>query len=179
MLPVSAMMGNSVEWVMESKCNLKCIHCVHSCALPYSDLSSDQKFHIIDRLYSMGIRRISFNAMEPLITPDVIKIFAYCRYLGIAVSVTTNGTPVNERMAKELSRKNVLYVAVSLEGLTEKTNDVVRGKGNFKRAVNGICILKRWFEDNSNRLFIQICLTPFNVNEIEKGLDDFWAGSMV
>ena len=114
--------------------------------------------------------------MEPLLSYDFFKILEYCRYLGMAVSVTTNGTLIDDRIAEELSRKNVLYVAISLEGLTEQTNDVLRGKGNFKRTVDGIKILKNRFRSESNRLFLQICLTPINENEIENDIAYFLSG---
>jgi radical SAM protein with 4Fe4S-binding SPASM domain len=52
--------------------------------------------------------------------------------------ISTNGTLINKRVAKELKRIGLSYVGVSLDGM-QATNDRFRGvEGSFTEALNGI-----------------------------------------
>jgi radical SAM protein with 4Fe4S-binding SPASM domain len=58
--------------------------------------------------------------------------------LGMRAVISTNGTLITKRMAKELKRIGLSYVGVSLDGM-RATNDRFRGvEGSFTAALNGI-----------------------------------------
>ncbi len=59
--------------------------------------------------------------------------------------ILSNGTLITDDMAAFLSSTGRCNgVQVSIDGSIPTTHDVFRGKGNFKRAINGIKLLRKY-----------------------------------
>ncbi|MCL1810688.1 MAG: radical SAM protein [Methanomassiliicoccaceae archaeon] len=140
-----------------------------------SPLSLDEKKRIIDHLVSCGIREITMVAMEPLFSPDAIDFFKYCRYSGVKITLTTNGTLIDDKAVSEFSKGGFIAIAISLEGFSDETNDLIRGEGSFKRTINGLSLLTDELKKNNPAvpIVVQMCVNPFNANEIVEKLGDF------
>jgi len=129
-----------VVWNVGQRCNLKCMHCYsQSQNKKYSgELSTEEGEALIDDLARFGSPVILFSGGEPLLRKDLLNLVHLATDRGMRAVISTNGTLINKKMAKELKRIGLSYVGVSLDGM-EQTNDRFRGvEGAFAAALRGI-----------------------------------------
>jgi radical SAM protein with 4Fe4S-binding SPASM domain len=110
------------------RCNLRC----RVCALwrikdPVDSLSPEMVKDILGRLGERGLRKVHFSGGEVLIRPDWPQIVAVARELGLQVNITTNGTLLDKEAAKVLVDKRVHTVAFSVDEISPKRHDAMRG----------------------------------------------------
>jgi len=134
-----------VVWNCTKACNLRCVHCyAHAdggCA--ENELTFDEGRGLIDDLADFGSPVILFSGGEPLCRKDMPDLAAYAVSKGMRAVISTNGTLIDDSMARTLKDIGLSYVGVSLDGLRE-INDKFRGvKGAFDRALSGIRACQR------------------------------------
>lgn len=136
-----------LQWHITHKCNLRCIHCYQE---DYSnDLNFDQIkkifFDYIDYLKANNFKgHINITGGEPFLHPDFFNIISLFEKNNITFGILTNGTLLDENMVKRLSQYNNLsFLQISLDG-TKRMHDSIRGKGNFKKSINGIRLLNKY-----------------------------------
>lgn len=170
----------TLQWHITHRCNLRCRHCYQE---DYSAFESLTDAEIILQQYCILLKtygcngRLNITGGEPLTHPHLFDLLHAARSKGIKTGVLTNGTLIGTWEARKLKACGVDYVQVSLDG-TEKVHDAIRGKGNFEKAVNGICALR------SQGIFTSVSFTAQNNNcrELKKlaafcddiGADKLW-----
>lgn len=129
----------NVTWEMTLKCNLSCVHCLSDSGRPAeNELTYDECKTFIDQLTDMKVFQVNIGGGEPFIRDDFLDILAYAHEKQLVTCVSTNGVLVDRYLAQKLSRLNMLYLQVSLDGATPEVNDAIRGKGSFQKAVNAM-----------------------------------------
>lgn len=129
-----------VVWNITRTCNLRCVHCYSdSYAQKYpGELTTDEAKRVIDDLAGFGVPALLFSGGEPLTRPDLFELMSYATGKGLRVTLSTNGTLIDEATAARLKQIGLTYVGISLDGIGE-TNDLFRGKqGAFDAAVRGM-----------------------------------------
>ena len=129
-----------VVWNVGQRCNLKCIHCYsQSQNKEYSgELSTAEGKALIEDLARFGSPVILFSGGEPLLRKDLLILAQLATDRGMRAVVSTNGTLITKKMARDLKRIGLSYVGVSLDGM-QKANDRFRGvEGAFAAALRGI-----------------------------------------
>jgi radical SAM protein with 4Fe4S-binding SPASM domain len=129
-----------VVWNVTRTCNLRCVHCYSdSYAQKYpGELTHDEALRVIDNLAAFQVPAVLFSGGEPLIRPDLFDLMGYAVGKGLRLTLSTNGTLLDEAAAKKLKELGTTYVGISLDGIGE-TNDIFRGKkGAFDGAVRGM-----------------------------------------
>jgi len=129
-----------VVWNVGQRCNLKCIHCYsQSQNREYSgELSTAEGKALIEDLARFGSPVILFSGGEPLLRKDLLILAQLATERGMRAVISTNGTLITKKMARDLKRIGLSYVGVSLDGM-QKTNDCFRGvEGAFAAALRGI-----------------------------------------
>jgi radical SAM protein with 4Fe4S-binding SPASM domain len=129
-----------VVWNVTRTCNLRCVHCYSdSFAQKYpGELTHEQGLANIDDLAAYKIPALLFSGGEPLVRPDTLDLMEYATKKGLRVTLSTNGTLIDEAAAARLKKIGTTYVGISLDGIGE-TNDLFRGKaGAFDGAVRGM-----------------------------------------
>jgi MoaA/NifB/PqqE/SkfB family radical SAM enzyme len=72
------------------RCNLDCSYCTeYDNSQPHPSLSDLKKWAL--KIRELGTMRIALVGGEPLTHPDIVELVRYCRELGFATSLTTNG----------------------------------------------------------------------------------------
>jgi Fe-coproporphyrin III synthase len=153
-----------VVWNITRSCNLRCMHCyAHAVTKPNeSEFSKEQVTKVIDDLARFGAPVILFSGGEPLMRPDLPDIAAYAVDKGMRAVISTNGTLITGKKAKELKNIGLSYVGVSLDGL-EEVNDHFRGmKGAFENAIKGI----RNCQEVGLKVGLRFTINRLNVGEI-------------
>jgi radical SAM protein with 4Fe4S-binding SPASM domain len=130
-----------VSYSITTKCNLKCKHCYSDSvdqAAP-DELSTGEAFRLIDDLSRWGIGLLIIDGGEPLCREDLLDIVKYASSKGIRTTIGSNGTLIDEEMARKMVDAGVMAVAISVDGVDAVTHDSFRGvDGAFERTLRGI-----------------------------------------
>jgi MoaA/NifB/PqqE/SkfB family radical SAM enzyme len=124
------------------KCNLHCSICDIPVSSSRDTLSLSDFKKLIEQASSAGARNFVLSGGEPLLIKDVFEIISYAKRKGLNVSMPTNGTLVTEEIAGKLKAAGLRVANVSIDG-PEEVHDAIRGKGNFRRALNGLRLLRK------------------------------------
>jgi 12,18-didecarboxysiroheme deacetylase len=153
-----------VVWNVGQRCNLKCVHCYsQSQNREYSgELSTEEGKALIEDLARFGAPVILFSGGEPLLRKDLMSLAQLATDKGMRAVISTNGTLITKKVARELKRIELSYVGISLDGMRQ-TNDRFRGvEGAFDAALNGI----RHCRDSAIKVGLRFTINRWNVSDI-------------
>lgn len=125
------------------KCNLRCKHCHSSFGTPLqNELTTEEITTVIQDISKFKDCRLFISGGEPFCRPDIMEILKIAaHYFPDRTMFVTNGTLITEEQADVLAELPV-KMQVSLEGPDPESNDFIRGKGVFNKAVDTIRMLK-------------------------------------
>jgi len=132
-------------WESTVGCNLACVHCRRlevSQALSKLDLTTEQAKSMIRSLPETGNPILVFSGGEPLMRPDVYELAEYAKSLGLTTALATNGTMIDDAVAKKIVAAGFERVSISFDGPDAPTHDSFRGDGAFDRSVAGFRTLR-------------------------------------
>lgn len=145
----------SLQWHITARCNLRCAHCYQEDYSP-----GELEFHDLlivleqyEELLDKASREwpsfpakghITVTGGEPFLRQDCLDLLEVIseKEERFSLAILTNGTFIDEAMARRLQGLSPAFVQVSLEG-DETTNDRVRGFGSFDRTVTALRHLVR------------------------------------
>jgi AdoMet-dependent heme synthase len=135
-----------VFWETTTGCNLACIHCRRlevSRELSKLDLNTEQAMDLVRSLTDLGRPILVFSGGEPLMRPDVFDLAVEAQRLGIPTALATNGTIVDDAVARDVSNSGFRRVSISFDGPDAETHDRFRGDGAFDASISGFRALRR------------------------------------
>lgn len=152
------------------RCNLQCRYCsIWKEGDINRELSlEDWKKFLRDIRKWVGSRQhIGITGGEPFLRKDIFDIMDFITELGLKISITTNGTLLNDEIIEKLAKKNIFNINISLESLKKDTHDFFRGKGNYQKAMNNILKLKDELKKNNSLtlLIVETTLTSENLKD--------------
>jgi radical SAM protein with 4Fe4S-binding SPASM domain len=131
--PVSA----SIE--LTYRCNLHCGHCYCPPGERSAELSTAEVKAVFDELASLGTLFLLITGGDPLLRKDFPELYRHAKELGLLVTVFTNGTLIDERIAALWRELPPYLVEISLYGLTREVYEkVVAVPGSYERCLEGI-----------------------------------------
>lgn len=141
------------------RCNLRCKYClVDASEETENPLSLSEVEAILREAKALGAKRFYVTVGEPYLLPNIREVFELIMDHGHLI-VLTNATLISEDTYVP-PPKNSLF-QVSLDG-TEEINDLLRGKGSFKKALKGIRILM----ERGHRPVVATVVTKINLENI-------------
>ncbi len=147
-------------------CNLRCIHCHTSGGGRADDeLTTEEVKRLLGQLAEIDeFRMVAFTGGEPLVRDDLFELLAYAKALGFTNTLATNGTLIDDDVARRLRDCGVAIGAVSLDGFDAETHDYVRNQpGAFEEALQGVRALSR----AGIPLHINITAMDYNIDQLE------------
>ncbi len=147
----------NVTWEVTYSCNLSCIHCLSdSGSKRNGELTTEECIKVIDEMARNRVFQFSIGGGEPFSRPDFLDLMEYANDKGIVTCISTNGTLINDEVAKRLDR-SLVYIQVSLDGASAESNDAIRGQGSFGRAVHALeCLSRRGIEVSINTVLTRL-----------------------
>jgi len=122
--------GNLLIYLL-NECNLYCKHCYldadncGSVQLPFPLVK-----RTLDEACELGIKSVQFSGGEPFLYPYIYNVLKYAADKGFAVTISTNGTLIDDESAILLADINASIVT-SIDGPADY-HDLFRGqKGSF------------------------------------------------
>jgi MoaA/NifB/PqqE/SkfB family radical SAM enzyme len=99
------------------RCNLDCAYCTeYDNSRPHPSLADLKKW--IRKIRELGTMRIALVGGEPLSHPDIVELVRYCRGLGFATSLTTNGFLLTQKLVAQLENAGLQVMQVSVDRMT-------------------------------------------------------------
>ncbi len=146
LLPGQVRAPRLVFWETTEACNLACVHCRRlsdSVRANPDQLSTTEALGMIDQLAAAGCMILVFSGGEPLMRPDLFDLLRHARDKGLMTAVASNGTLINDTIARELAAAGVRRVSISLDGPDAATHDGFRRiDGAFDASLGAIDNLK-------------------------------------
>lgn len=133
---------------LSSLCNLTCLHCVVEAKTDPTLLHQETVSQNIMRfgktfLETNIVNTVYVDGGEPFMTKELLyRLIEVTRPQVSDLRVTTNGTLIASKDITFLIKNNV-GLQFSIDGL-EKTHDIIRGKGTYRKAIHSLerCIEK-------------------------------------
>ncbi|MDP2919692.1 MAG: radical SAM protein [Dehalococcoidia bacterium] len=159
-----------VAWELTRRCNLFCEHCRASSTdeCYQNELSTEEGFKLIDQILEVGKPILILSGGEPLMRRDVCEIARYATDKGLRVVMGSNGTLIDDGMARGLKESGVMRIGISLDFPTPELQDSFRGKkGAFAAVMAGIESARR----AGLEIQINSTVTRLNMSYLDKILD--------
>jgi uncharacterized Fe-S cluster-containing radical SAM superfamily protein len=166
-------------------CNLACIHCPHpefkksphySGAFLEPALNAKMVDEVAEhgRGHTLYIRYTSNG--EPLVHPGIYDMLDYAvRRSGVFVTLTTNGTTMNEKRIRKLLESGLHLVDVSIDAVEEATYAAVRVNGRLPVTRENVRSLIRMKRETGAATSIAVSFVEQERNRGEAGpFERFW-----
>ena len=154
----------NVTWEVTYSCNLSCIHCLSdSGPKRNNELNTEACLEVIDSMAAMKVFQFNIGGGEPFMRSDFIDLMDYAHQKGIVTCISTNGTLIDKDVARRLDNK-LVYIQVSLDGATPASNDIIRGRGSFDKALQALEHLRQ----RDIEVSINTVLTRHSINELDR-----------
>ncbi len=146
---------NLMHLYLTNKCNLSCPHCyMFSGTAKNNELDTNEVKKLISDFVNIGNGLVvTLSGGEPTLRPDFDEIVKYAYSAGLEVKLLTNGTQLSPERASLLS-KYLSSVQISIDGFSEASNALIRGRGNFDKALSAVDSFI------SNGVYTSVAITP-------------------
>jgi len=139
------------QWHITDRCNLRCTHCYQEDYSGSNELSLDALRRIADEIIRTLSKwnksgDIAITGGEPLLKEEMFPLIRYLESADeiASLDILSNGTLINENIVEQIrDLKKIRCVQISLEGASPESNDRIRGKGTFKKAMASIGLLRK------------------------------------
>ncbi|HPQ68624.1 MAG TPA: radical SAM protein [bacterium] len=126
-----------VEFAITYDCNFNCPHCLTKTLIDDArpPLTADEILHTARQIERLGGIYINYTGGEPILRDDIFEIVERtARLSGLIVTLASNGYALDRDNLPELKRRGLAMLALSLDGPSPETHDVMRGfAGSYER----------------------------------------------
>jgi len=142
----------TLELNVTNRCNLKCQSCWQR-EFPVNsnekdELSKAKIMSIVKEAAELGVQEVRIpGSGEPLLKEGIVDIMKEIKKQNMFGLLITNGTLFTKQNVAELVKAKWDIVTFSVDSPREKTNDALRGKNSFSRAVKSL----KLFNDEKNK----------------------------
>lgn len=120
------------------RCNLRCTMCTLSHGHdPFPDWTLDDVKRF-EPLLRHADYAVPIGVGEPLLVPQYLDILGWLKSLGVGVEFSTNGTLMDEGVARRLVELGADAVSVSLDAATEETYRAIRRNRSYPKLLENI-----------------------------------------
>ncbi len=169
-----------IFWELTARCNLRCMHCRAEAQEDFAvgELSTAEVIQVARDIRETGDPILVLTGGEPLVRPDFFEIANECTKIFTRVALATNGTLIDDSLARRIVSTGIQRVSISVDGAKAQTHDSFRSmEGSFAQALAGFDALKQ----AGVSVQINVTVTRKNDSEIEdllqlcleKGADAF------
>jgi radical SAM protein with 4Fe4S-binding SPASM domain len=130
------------------RCPLECQHCYNN--LPMGDqdarsreMTKEEHFRMLDELVEMGCFWLLYTGGEIFARKDFLEIYTYAKQKGFLITLFTNGTLINEKIADYLVEWPPFAIEITLYGRTKETYEALTQiPGSYEKCLRGIGMLR-------------------------------------
>jgi len=151
-----------VHLKLTNECNLRCKYCYANSGVKSEILSFNKLVQLAEEVSSLSPSvEYVLSGGEPLLHPDCLNFTEKIKSNGNQAHLLSNGILINRNNAERISQLCDL-VKISLDGASEQTHSLTRGKNNYNKVIDAIDLLLGL---NVN-LLVAMTVTRKNLHEI-------------
>lgn len=105
------------SFYVTDRCNLDCAYCTEFDNSRPHPATPDLEAWLA-KVRELGTMRIALVGGEPLLHPDIVHLVRYCRELGFATSLTTNGFLLTRELVRDLGDAGLQVMQISVDRMT-------------------------------------------------------------
>jgi radical SAM protein with 4Fe4S-binding SPASM domain len=106
-------------------------------------MTTEEHFRMLDELVEMGCFWLLYTGGEIFARKDFLEIYTYAKKKGFLITLFTNGTLINEKIADYLVEWPPFAIEITLYGRTRETYEALTMiPGSYDRCLRGIKLLK-------------------------------------
>jgi radical SAM protein with 4Fe4S-binding SPASM domain len=130
------------------RCPLECLHCYNNLSMAdvearNRELTKEEHFKLLDDLAEMGVLWLLFTGGEIFARKDFLEIYTHAKQKGFLITLFTNGTVINEKIADYLREWPPFAIEITLYGRTKETYEALTAvPGSYDRCLRGIKLLR-------------------------------------
>lgn len=168
----------SVQIEISNRCNLECPLCPkgrNEVLRNNPDIDVDFFRTVLDKLKDDDPRLQLWNYGEPLLHKNIFQIVNSIKNDFSDCSISTNGTVMNDRLAKVIVNSGITDIIFAIDGISQESYGKYRVGGSLKTVLNNLHIVseqKKRFESDI-KITVQFIIFKHNFGEIPK-LGDFF-----
>ncbi len=155
-----------ISWNTTFQCNLNCDHCYMDSKIREGKgkLSTTEAKKVIDEISNVSTPLLVLSGGEPLMREDILDIARYGTERGFRVALGTNGTMIDDSLAKKILGSGIRSVAISIDSSNPGIHDSFRGvEGAWRSAISGVKACTR----NGIKVQFNTTVTRENYNDID------------
>lgn len=136
----------SLEVIVTSRCNERCVHCYIPNAEKDGAATLDKEMvkDVVRQFRAMNGLKINFSGGEPLLHPDIWELLDFCRQQNLMLSLNSNMIVLSSDMARRFKGLRMFNIQVSLYSMSPDIHDGITGRrGSFGRTCRSIEMLVR------------------------------------
>jgi len=160
----------NIQINLTSDCNIRCKHCYLSAGIGEKHYLDREK--IVAFIDSLERERLSdeivLSGGEPFLYEELEGLVLDLRQRNFSAVIFSNGTLLDEDRVDSM-RGGISAVQLSMEGISEKAFESVRGKGTYKKLCSALMSLKKL------RIRVVLAITVFEevIEDVEANLFGF------
>lgn len=149
---------------LTNSCNLRCVHCFMKSGLKLEhELRKENWQEILKQFKETGGTNVTFTGGEPLMNADFEDIVKYAHYIGLGVTVLSNGVLWSDDQIDRMT-PFIDEIQFSIDGVNDQDNAKVRGKNHFDKVVHTVIR----FANNGVRTSVATTFTLDNISSAEE-----------
>lgn len=158
--PFTEYTPEKIDFIITKKCNLSCKHCFENA----SPLNKIENFDmntlksVFCQMDNLNVKTLKITGGEPFYHPQIQSILEIVSEARFETIILTNGMLLTNSSIDLIKASNI-KLGVSLDGISSKTHDFLRGKGSFKILYGKLLYI--------GKIGVDITLT-FTVNRINE-----------
>lgn len=161
-LTVNKITSKRLHLYLTNACNLRCLHCyMFAGEKNEKELTTEEVFSLLDKFKQFGGEAVTFSGGEICMRTDLFPIIKYANELKLEVQLMTNGTLWTDELISKIAPL-VSNVQISIDGYSEEENAMIRGKGNFCKALDTCDKFVKCCKS------VQVAITPLYTEKIEE-----------
>lgn len=158
----------TLEIDITGKCNFSCLYCRNGHMNQCGDMNYEVIKSLIEECKKYHVFKLSISGGEPTLHNRFDEIVELIGALGIDWSLTTNGSNIDNKLARLLSANNLNSVFITLAGFSEET-ECYHKKKRFCHT-NTMRAIEACFQNNIP-ISLGYLLTPRSVKEVDAFID--------
>ncbi|MCE9646069.1 MAG: radical SAM protein [Chloroflexi bacterium] len=122
------------------RCNNDCAHCYNARERNFPELTTQQWFTIIDRLWELGVPHIVFTGGEATLRNDLPELIQHAESNGQITGLNTNARRLMDmQYVQQLVDAGLDHVQITVESCVPEIHDqMMRSKGAFRQTIAGL-----------------------------------------
>ena len=164
---------NHIQVEITSRCNLRCRTCLYFHFEPQW-VAQDLSPKALEQIAVIAPRCRSIHLQgwgESLLREDCSALISEFKKMGPKVSLGTNGTIMDRKLAWDLIEAGLDSMAFRIAGMSAAQQDPLRGEGTFENAMRSIKLFAD-FRSSAKQppILVNYLLTPANLKQLPKAM---------